>query len=104
MQQMMQPMMQMQQMQMRMMAQMGAQMMTGCAMAMLGNPGHVAKAPGEEPEGSQRRMGQQVMANTMRAMRRSETQRGDVEDDAAEGGEEGVDDVAPGPSSSVNHP
>merc|ERR1712129_19282 len=55
-----------------------------------------APDPDEDPEDTQRRLGKQVMANTMAALRRSET-ADDVEEDD-------VDDVPPGPSPNVHHP
>merc|ERR1719343_1947735 len=94
------PMMAMMMMQQQcMMMQMMGQMMNS-GMGMMGNPSPM-RAPepaDEEPEETQRRMGQQVMANTMAALRRSETQA-----DADEG-DEGAEEVAPGPSSNVHHP
>merc|ERR1719221_819741 len=69
--------------------------MNSGAMAMMGPPAGVPEPASEEPEEAERRMGQQVMANTMAALSRR-----DAEDDVDEGG----DDVAPGPSSNVNHP
>merc|ERR1719384_2714489 len=80
-------------------APMMAQMMNSGAMAMMGPSACVPEPASEEPEEAERRMGQQVMANTMAALSRR-----DVEDDVDEGGEEGVKEVAPGPSSNVNHP
>merc|ERR1719491_2313784 len=71
------------------------QMMSSGAMPMMGNPGFAPEAEEEEPEETQRRMGQQVMANTMAALSRRETQ--DDVDDVDEG-------VAPGPSANVHHP
>merc|ERR1712050_439941 len=73
--------------------------MNSGAMAMMGPPAGGPEPASEEPEEAERRMGQQVMANTMAALSRR-----NVEDDVDEGGEEGVNEVAPGPSSNVNHP
>merc|ERR1719499_623008 len=84
---------------MSMMAPMMAQMMSSGAMAMMGSPACVPEPVIEEPEEAERRMGQQVMANTMAALSRR-----DAQDDVDEGGEDGVEDVAPGPSSNVRHP
>merc|ERR1719356_990580 len=71
---------------------MGNGMMGGCSGC--GAP----DAASEDSEETQRRLGQQVMANTMAALSRRETQD-DVRD-----GDDGVEEVAPGPSSNVHHP
>merc|ERR1712129_393704 len=76
-----------------MMAMMSSMCRGGCGM--MGSSGS-AIDPNEDPEETQRKLGKQVMANTMAALRRGET-IGDVE-------EEDGDDIAPGPSSNVHHP
>merc|ERR1719220_1950564 len=94
-QQFMMCMMQQQQQQcMMMMAPMMAQMMGTGMMGGCSGCG-VPDAAGEDSEETQRRLGQQVMANTMAALSRRETQ-----DDVNEG-DDGIEEVAPGPSSNV---
>jgi len=111
MQQQMNPMMMMmQQQQQMMMGMMGMMMgpmaspMTG-AMGMMGGPmamtmmGSLSGVADETPEEMQHRLGQQVMTNTMRALRNRE-----AADNGDEVDEDGADDVTPGPSSNVQHP
>merc|ERR1712154_508234 len=69
--------------------------MCGGSSGMMGSAGSTAD-PNEDAEETQRRLGKQVMANTMAALR-----RGEMADDVEE---EDVDEVPPGPSTNVHHP
>merc|ERR1719416_124280 len=79
-----------------MMGMMNPMMMGMMNNMMGGSSGSAGASANEDPEETQRRLGQQVMKNTMAALRRNEAQ-----DDV---GEEDVDEVPPGPSPNVHHP
>jgi len=70
--------------------------MMGGGAGMMGGSSSATADPDEDPEQMQRRLGKQVMANTMAALR-----RGEMKDDVVD---EDEDDVQPGPSPNVHHP